>query len=79
MWPAVESRPAAARTAPMRGRQFSGSRPRATSEGQMDFSVAAVRASPNERVQALLTRQVEHEVHNPEAFLRALTRPASAE
>ncbi len=42
-------------------------------------TVAAVRASANERVQALLTRQVEHEVHNPEAFLRALTRPASDE
>lgn len=37
-------------------------------------TVAAVRASPNERVQALLTRRVEHTNHNPDEFLRTLTR-----
>lgn len=37
-------------------------------------TVAAVRASPNARVQALLTRTVEHATHNPDEFLRALTR-----
>lgn len=37
-------------------------------------TVAAVRASPNPRVQALLTRQLEHGTHTPEEFLRALTR-----
>ena len=37
-------------------------------------TVAAVRASPSERVQALLHRRVETVVHNPEEFLRTLTR-----
>ena len=37
-------------------------------------TVDAVRASPNARVQALLTRKVEHATHNPDEFLRALTR-----
>lgn len=37
-------------------------------------TVAAVRACPNERVQALLHRKVEPTVHDPDAFLQALTR-----
>lgn len=36
-------------------------------------TVAAVRASSNERVQALLTRKVDLPEHNPDAFLTALT------
>jgi len=37
-------------------------------------TVAAVRASSNGRVQALLNRRVEHARHDPDEFLRALTR-----
>ena len=37
-------------------------------------TVERVKASPNERVQALLTRRVEHARHTPEEFLRTLTR-----
>jgi len=37
-------------------------------------AVDVVRASPNARVQALLNRQVEQATHNPDEFLRALTR-----
>jgi len=37
-------------------------------------TVEKVKASPNERVQALLTRRVEHARHTPEEFLRTLTR-----
>ncbi len=36
-------------------------------------SVDTVKASGNERVQALLTRKVEHARHTPEEFLRTLT------
>lgn len=37
-------------------------------------TVERVKASPNERVQALLTRNVEPARHTPEEFLRTLTR-----
>lgn len=37
-------------------------------------TVERVKASTNERVQALLTRKVEHVRHTPEEFLRTLTR-----